>query len=312
MSVVLPVYNAGPYLDLAVQSILAQTFRDFELIAVDDGSTDDSPRKLGRFAAADPRVRVVSRANTGIVGALNDGLATARGGIIARMDADDWSAPGRFAAQVAYLDAHPECVCVGSSVIFMDAGSDPVKLCRRLTSHRKLEQGLLDADGGALIHPSVMFRAEAVRKAGGYRREYQYVEDCDLFLRLATIGELANLDEPLLFYRVHATSINFVRNEGRYRLLQNLLAEAHTRRGLTYVPPNSPDPVAAWSDIAALHREWSATALHFGSRRVAVRQGLQACRLDPWNVKSWRALRYALGGPLETPPDSAIFPKRRP
>src|ERR1051325_1151561 len=110
VSVLLPVYNAERYLESALQSVLGQTFSDFEVIAVDDGSKDNSKKILERFAANDPRIRVISRPNTGIVGALNDGLAVARGEFIARMDADDVALPGRFQAQLDYLRGHPDCI----------------------------------------------------------------------------------------------------------------------------------------------------------------------------------------------------------
>ena len=106
ISVVTPVYNAGRYLRPAVESILVQTFRDFELIVVDDGSKDDSLAVLREYEANDHRVRIITRPNTGIVGALNDGLAAARGEFIARMDSDDLSTPERFEKQIAYLPCH--------------------------------------------------------------------------------------------------------------------------------------------------------------------------------------------------------------
>src|SRR5258706_14041022 len=114
VSVVMPVYNGERYLASAIDSILAQTFTDFELIAVDDGSTDSSLPMLKRYAERDPRVRVISRPNTGIVGALSDAIAAARAPLIARMDADDLSLPLRFERQVAYLSGHPQCVLVGT------------------------------------------------------------------------------------------------------------------------------------------------------------------------------------------------------
>src|SRR5205823_4798077 len=121
ISVVMPVYNAASYVADAVKSIMAQTFDDFEFIAVNDGSTDRSEAILNEFARADRRIRVISRANTGIVGALNDGIAAAEAELIARMDADDVSSPQRLQRQLAYMQAHPECVALGGRVI----GTDP-------------------------------------------------------------------------------------------------------------------------------------------------------------------------------------------
>jgi len=107
LSVLLPVHNCGRYLAAAITSISAQSHADFEFIIVDDGSTDGSAGVIDQAAAADPRLRVIRRPNTGIVGALNDGLAAAHGEFVARMDGDDVAEPARFAAQLAYLKAHP-------------------------------------------------------------------------------------------------------------------------------------------------------------------------------------------------------------
>jgi glycosyltransferase involved in cell wall biosynthesis len=298
VSVVIPCYNAARYLESALASVQAQTFTDFELIVVNDGSTDNSLALLNAIAAREPRLRIISRPNTGIVGALNDGLAAARGEFIARMDADDLCFPDRFAKQVAYLCAHPDCVCVGTSVIFMDAHSRPVKHVPRQTAHEQIEAALLSGDGGALIHPSVMMRLAAVVAVGGYRLPAQHVEDIDLFLRLARAGRLANLPESLLRYRVHPQSINFTKNEGRYEKLEYVLRQANEARGLPFHRPARPDPAKAWSSIVDIHREWAATALEFGSRRVAVQHAWRACRIEPFNGRSWRALRYALTAPI--------------
>src|SRR4051812_47715917 len=121
VSIVMPVYNGAAYLAEAVRSMLGQTFEDYEFVIVDDGSTDRTPRILAEFERQDRRIRVISRANTGIVGALNDGIAAAEAPLVARMDADDVSTPQRLHRQVAYLLDHPEVVVLGSRVI----GTDP-------------------------------------------------------------------------------------------------------------------------------------------------------------------------------------------
>ena len=120
VSVALPVHNCERYVAEAIESILAQTFTDFEFLIVDDGSTDGTLPILNRFAARDSRIRVISRPNTGIVGALNEMLGLARADLVARMDADDVALPVRFERQVRYLDEHPECVMVGSRVTIID------------------------------------------------------------------------------------------------------------------------------------------------------------------------------------------------
>ena len=121
VSVLMPVYNAQRYVAEAVQSILTQTMGDFEFIIIDDGSTDDSTRILRDWAQRDSRIRLVSRPNTGLCVALNEGLAMANGRYIARMDADDISLPQRFALQLEYLKTHEKLVCIGGSFLLIDA-----------------------------------------------------------------------------------------------------------------------------------------------------------------------------------------------
>lgn len=311
LSVLLPVFNAARTLQQALDSLTTQTFGNFELLAVNDGSSDASEEILLRHALRDPRLRVISRPNTGIIGALNEALSWARGPFVARMDADDEAAPQRFSRQIARMDAEPGLVALGSAVTFMDERGHSVQACPRPTAHAEIERALLGGDGGALIHPSVMFRAEAVRTVGCYRLlqpQAQYYEDLDLFLRLARIGRLANLPESLLRYRVHAGSINFQRHADRHAVKLAVLREAHAARGLPFDPAQMPDESAAHADPARHAREWAASALALGPRRVAVSHGWRAVRLRPFDPASWRALRYALTAPVPLVPFSRKMP----
>jgi len=207
----LPVYNGGRFLDPAIKSIREQTFADFELIAVDDGSKDDSLAVLQRHAAEDPRIKVISRPNRGIVATLNEGLSVCRGEYIARMDADDIAAPQRFALQIEYMDAHPDCLVVGSGIIAIDENGN--EMCR-LKYPANPTPMLLQRS--CLAHPAVMIRTEPLRRAGGYRLAFRHAEDYDLWLRLAEIGPLANLPDYLLYYRQHNGKVT----------VQNALAQA--------------------------------------------------------------------------------------
>ena len=152
VSVIMPVFNGRRYLAKAIASVLAQTFADFELIVVDDGSTDRTPEILARFAENDARIRIVSRPNTGIVGALNDAIAVARGEFLARMDADDLCEPERFAKQVEYLRAHPDCVIHGTQILRIDPGDLPIGPETQLLDHEAILARLLEGHAGALTH----------------------------------------------------------------------------------------------------------------------------------------------------------------
>lgn len=204
----MPVYNAESYLAQAVRSILAQTIQGLELICVDDGSTDSSADVLARAAALDTAVTVVHQSNAGVAAALNAGLQRARAPFIARMDADDIASPHRLAKQLLALRAQPSVVAMGSWYREVDAaGRSLGKPICSPPEHAPIVRRLLAGDPGALRHPTVVMRRHAVQALGGYDPDTGHAEDVDLFLRLAELGELANLPDVLLDYRVHDASV---------------------------------------------------------------------------------------------------------
>ena len=200
ISVVLPVYNAEAYVREAVESILAQSFTDFELIAINDGSTDGSGAILRELAARDTRIVLVERPNGGLVSALNEGIKIARAELIARMDADDVSMPERFALQHARMMEEPELAVLGSFFHIMDRDGAIIRLYDDLPLTPAEARS---AVGGFLVaHPAVMMRRDAVLKAGGYRKAFCHAEDYELWLRMIDLGyAIANLPRPLLNYR---------------------------------------------------------------------------------------------------------------
>lgn len=206
VTVVMPVRNGGAYLERAVESILGQTLTDFEFVIVDDGSTDETAEVLGRYRDADPRVRVHRREQAGLVASLNCGWREARAGYIARMDADDIAFPERLARQVEFLDRHPGIALVGSAVVRIDASGQPIKRNVCPTSHAEIVEALREYS--CFTHPSVMLRASALAAVGGYRPAYRAAEDYDLWLRLSERYELANLPDPLLYYRVYPDQVS--------------------------------------------------------------------------------------------------------
>jgi len=292
VSVVLPVYNAGPYLRAALDSISAQSFAEFEFIAVDDGSTDDSLAILRRHALQDSRLVVITRPNTGIVGALNDGLAAARGEFVARMDGDDLALPGRFAAQLAHLRDHPRCVAVGTDVLYVDPEGAPLVRHRPALLHDPIVAQLLAGNGGALIHPSVIFRRVAVEQAGRYRASYNWIEDLDLYLRLSDLGQLANLPEVSLHYRQHPNSVNRTRGD-REALRLELVNPRRRARGLPALAASVPAPTAPQSR-ADWRRHWAYEAVRGGQTASARKNAWRACLTGPQDYRNWQCLRYTL------------------
>jgi glycosyltransferase involved in cell wall biosynthesis len=201
ISVLLPVWHAVRFLPAALDSVLAQTFPDFEVIAIDDGTRDGSADVLAAFAARDSRVRVVRQANQGIVVSLNHALELARAPFIARMDHDDVSRPDRFAKQIAFLQRHPEVSAVSGAMDVIDQDGTYLRTDAFPTLPAVVESELLFRN--CVCHPAVMARTEALRKVGGYRKNAQLAEDYDLWLRLSEFGQIANLPDVLLSYRLH-------------------------------------------------------------------------------------------------------------
>ena len=194
----MPIYNCQRYVEAAIESIRRQTFHDFELILVDDGSRDGSGPLIMRAAEQDARIRVLSGPHTGIVSALNDGLAACTAEFIARMDADDCAVAHRLADQVDHLAMHIDCVALGAAVLFTDPEGRPLKSYSPHQKHSRFEAELARGNGGAMIHPTVMFRRDALVRSGGYCEKYNYIEDLELFVRLLDFGQLSNLSAVLL------------------------------------------------------------------------------------------------------------------
>jgi glycosyltransferase involved in cell wall biosynthesis len=249
VSVVLPVFNAERFIAAAVDSILAQTLQDFELIAIDDGSTDGTPAILADRTARDGRVRIMHRGHRGVVAALNDGLREARADFVAIMNADDVALPQRLAQQLAFLDAHPAVAAVGTQSCLMLADG-------RLGTVTSLPQApaalrVLMMRASPLSSPTVMLRRRAVLELGGFRPQFApAAEDYDLWLRLGERHELANLPDVLLFYRLHPGQLTGQAYEAG--AIAALVAQAAARARQA----GHPDPVAGRSSI---DRDFAAT-----------------------------------------------------
>ena len=210
VSVLMAVRDGGPFLAEAIASIRQQSFRDWELVAVDDGSTDGSNDVLRAAARGEMRIRVFRQGPLGLVPALNRAVAEARGDFFARMDADDRSHPDRLGRQLAFLAVHPEVGVLGTAVRRFGAAGG---IWRRPEDDAALRAALLFE--APLAHPTVMLRRSLWEAAGseGYREDFRAAEDIDLWERLAPHTQFANLRVPLLDYRVHAAQVTRVATE---------------------------------------------------------------------------------------------------
>jgi glycosyltransferase involved in cell wall biosynthesis len=244
VSVILPVFNAERFLAEALQSVRAQTFRDFELIVIDDGSSDRSFAIAETFVREEPRAVVVRQENRGLVAALNRGLAMARGELIARFDQDDVCLPQRLERQVAYLDAHPEVAVVGCNVTFIDeAGRVLRDFDFPLTPQAAAAQL---ATGSPLAHPTVVMRRAVIEAVGGYRPAFEHAEDYDLWLRVAERAQLANVGERLLLYRQHGDNMT------RRYAAQQMLAGRFARLSAEARRAGRPDPFATRTEPVSI------------------------------------------------------------
>ncbi len=207
ITVLMPVYNCENYIFEAVESILKQTYHNFELIIIDDCSTDNTIAKIKEFT--DDRIHLIQKEkNSGHTNSLNFGLQIAKGKYIARMDGDDISLPMRFEKQVSFLEANEDVVLCGTQ--YKVIGTE--KVCNHPLSHDEIKVKLLL--GSYIAHPTVMFKKEFFDNHNlSYNSEMEPAEDYDLWSRVVFLGRVANLKEVLLHYRVHEQQMSKVKNE---------------------------------------------------------------------------------------------------
>ncbi|MCO6045366.1 glycosyltransferase [Aeoliella sp. ICT_H6.2] len=295
ISVILPVYNAERYVAEAVESILAQTYTDFEFLIIDDGSTDGSLKVLEHYAQRDERIRLKSRPNTGYVVALNEMLSEARGEFIARMDADDISLPDRLQKQTDFLVPRLDHVCVGTAVTHVDSENEVLAKLPIKRTHEEIDRAhMVENVWAVIVHPTVLIRRAALDKVGGYREEMLYIEDYDLWLRLAEIGLLENLMEPLLRYRVHLGSVCHQRICEQQERGLRALTDAYRRRQLGTPPANIRLPTSVHTRRARVR--WAWWALAGGNVPLARKHAWRAVRTSPLSPASWKVLVCAMRG----------------
>jgi glycosyltransferase involved in cell wall biosynthesis len=204
ISVIMPIYNCEEYLKEAVESILNQTFTDFEFIIVNDGSTDKSLSILREFEQKDKRIKIISRENKGLIYSLNEGIKLAQGKYVARMDGDDVSFPERFEKQVKFMEDNKLAVC-GTWATVIDPFGNIIKYYT-YPPVRKNKIRLYSFFHCPFIHPSVMLEKEILEKVGGYKN-YKNIEDYELWTRIIYKNNINNIGEMLIKYRIHDNQI---------------------------------------------------------------------------------------------------------
>jgi len=295
LSVLMTVFNGRKYVREAIESVLSQTYRDFEFILIDDGSTDESHYIAWEYATQDRRIRLISRPNKGLTKSLNEGLISVRGKYVARMDADDVCLPQRFEKQVKFLNANDDHVLVGCRCMLVDPDGFPICEKRDIVfTHEEIDSGLMRMSW-PVVHPAVIMRTDALRKVGGYNERYRTNQDHDLFLRLAEVGKLANLDEVLLLYRQHFESVGFTKVELQTNTVLEIAKAAHARRGVP-IPGNFKAGPASVLHPREHHRNWTWWALAAHNIPTARRHAFALLRNSPLSAQSWRAMYCAVRG----------------
>lgn len=301
VSVCMSVYNAAPHLATAIESILSQTFGDFEFLILDDGSTDASPQILRRYAHQDARIRLTCRDNRGIPQTRNELLAQSRGEFIAIMDADDLALPDRLALQVDWLRSHPETVWVGGAFELIDDRGRLLTTVRMAEENARIQRLLLEGHT-SYLHPSGTVRKTALEKIGGYNEAWVTASDLDLWLKLTEVGEVVNLPQPVVKYRIHPSAISQRRQMEQGNNAVEVFRQAWARRGLG--TPNfavtgcrfRPQPTRASRQEFMLKYGW--WAFNSRQRGTAIDYGLRAIALNPLSSESWKLLVCAALKPL--------------
>lgn len=227
ISVVMPVYNAEKYLDEAIQSILKQTYGDFEFIIINDGSIDKSLEIIEKYKKQDERIVLISRENRGLIASLNEGIKKAKGKYIARMDADDISLPNRFEEQLKIMENDKEIFVCGSWVnVFGENRKE--KISKYFQHDKQIKANLIMSC--CFAHPSVMMRRDAfVDNNIWYDENFKNAEDYHLWTQLAKVGKFYNIPKVLLNYRFLETSITRVADKNelqRKQVYTNIFSEA--------------------------------------------------------------------------------------
>jgi len=292
ISVVLAVYNDAAHIAKSLDSILAQTERDFELIVVDDGSSDATPAILAEYARRDARLRVIAQPNAGLTRALIRGCAEAAAPLIARHDSGDLSHPDRFRRQLELMRG--DVVLVACATEFVGPEGEPLYVVR--VDPEETRESLLHAGAAQLHgiagHGSAMFRRDAYLRAGGYRPEFYFAQDLDLWVRLAPLGRIAAAEDVLFTVLVEARSITTANHDRQMRMKEIIVAlrDGGPRDALLA-------EAAAVRPRRRSSRRDQAKGLYFIGRCLrrrrdarARRYFVQAIAHDPLHWRAWAAL----------------------
>jgi len=293
VSVVMSCYNAEKYLREAIDSILNQTFRNFEFVIINDGSTDNSNEIICSYQ--DPRIKLLHHENRGLQASLNRGINSSKGEYIARMDADDISEPSRLEEQNRYLDKNPECVLVGTSGFIIDIDGQVLGRLQKPSDqdaiHKELQSG-----SSPFIHGSVMFRKEVASCCGLYNEQMVEVEDWDLWRRMINLGKMTNIAINLYQYRLSPEAITTITRKNQKRkntILRKVVLTGAIQREdelqLRLLKKN----LSSRRKLALYHLRVGKTLIEANWDPVPARRHIwRALRCDPFNIIAWINLAF--------------------
>jgi len=299
ISVLMPVYNAEKYLAEAVESVLNQTFQDFEFIIIDDGSNDYSLEIIRKYALIDSRIKFFSHENKGLVDTLNEGIDVSKGKYIARMDADDVCLPFRFEKQHEYLESNNDAVVVGSRIMLIDEDGDYLCAMVNIFSHEDIDFSHINnlTAGAGVVHPTAIIRRDALVQVGGYNQRYKDAEDIDVWLKLAEIGKIHNLNEILLNYRQHFNSIGYTSRKSQLQSIEYAVVDACIRRQIEspeYQPVLTKDYIKSTKNN--VYVKWGWWALNGKNVNSARKYAKKSILSNPFNIHAWKLLVCSIRG----------------
>ena len=213
ISILLPVFNCGLYVKSAIQSIINNSFENYEIIVINDGSTDNTLDIINQFN--NPRIKIYNKENSGLVETLNYGLKKCNYPIIMRMDGDDIIHHKKIETQLNYFSRN-ESILVGTQGFTIDLNENKTGKINLPLTHDKIIKSLLKLSSG-LIHPSIMFYKDALLKIGGYNQNFKHAEDYEMYLRLSKIGKISNIEDKLFYLRKHDTNVSSVYAEDQIK-----------------------------------------------------------------------------------------------
>ncbi len=314
VSVIMPSYNGVRFVSQSLQSLLQQTFTDFEIVVVDDGSAQPTRDVLHAVAKTDSRIRLHFSEHAGLVATLNKALALARGHLVARLDHDDISLPTRLARQVAFLDANPNFVAVGCDIALIDAEGRLIKLPKKRNMAEPHSPTAFPPKPMWMPGPTVMARTTVIRDIGGFREKMFAAEDRDICWRLGAAGPTHRILEPLVEWRSHGenTSVTKYQTQMASHALGDLSAIARhfglddsaileqVVVGGDYLPTiaryqeliGARYPVETyWYFFLMRYRAWQLSGE--ATDAALLRRVYAHCRANPFDWRRWRLARRA-------------------